>query len=73
LNNLNPSIEVSGSLCNILLSVLVVLSIVLIAAALYGLYRLGLWIYEVRFLTPEERWKRRYDRKLKSYFKQMGG
>jgi hypothetical protein len=53
--------------------VLVVLSIALAAAALYGLYRLGLWIYEIKFLTPEERWKRRYDRKLKSYFKQMGG
>lgn len=52
---------------------LVVLFIALAVAALYGLYRLGLWVYEIKFLTPEERWKRRYDRKLKSYFKQMGG
>jgi hypothetical protein len=53
--------------------VLVILCIAAGVALIYGLYRLGLWIYEIKFLTAEERWKRRYDRKLKSYFKQMGG
>lgn len=42
------------------------------ASILYGFYRLGLWIYEEKFLEPEERWRRRYDRKLKSYFKSLG-
>lgn len=40
---------------------------------LYGLYRLGYWVYEVKFLTKEERWKKRYDRKLKSFHKHMDG
>jgi hypothetical protein len=47
-------------------------AIVIAILALYGIYRLGVWIYEVKFLSPQERWKRRYDRKLKSYFKQIG-
>ncbi|NJK91297.1 MAG: hypothetical protein HC904_05380 [Blastochloris sp.] len=52
---------------------IIIFSVAAGAALFYGLYRLGLWIYETKYLSPSERWKRRYDRKLKSYFKQMGG
>ena len=39
--------------------------------ALYFLYQAGFWLYERCFLHPEERWRRRYDRKLKKHFRSL--
>jgi hypothetical protein len=39
--------------------------------AMYFLYQGCIWLYERLMLAPEERWRRRYDRKLKKHFKSM--
>ena len=38
---------------------------------LYLLSLTGFWLYERFMLTPEERWRRRYDRRLKNFFKSL--
>ena len=38
---------------------------------LYFLYQGSVWVYEKVILSPEERWRRRYDRKLKKHFKSI--
>jgi hypothetical protein len=38
---------------------------------LYFLYLAGCWLYERFCLAPEERWRRRYDRRLKKHFKRL--
>ncbi|MDR1305886.1 MAG: hypothetical protein LBK76_11800 [Verrucomicrobiales bacterium] len=39
--------------------------------ALYFAWGGARWIYERLRFNPEERWRRRYDRKLKRHFKSM--
>jgi len=34
----------------------------------YPGYRMGLYLWERFFLTSEERWKRKYDRRMKKFF-----
>jgi hypothetical protein len=38
---------------------------------LYFLYLGSVWVYERVMLDPEERWRRRYDRRMKKHFKSM--
>jgi uncharacterized membrane protein len=37
--------------------------------ALLGLIWLGIYIWERYWLTPQQRWQRKYDRKMKNFFK----
>lgn len=42
---------------------------IVVAVLIYPVYRLGQYVWEKFFLTSEERWRRKYDRRMKNFFK----